>query len=315
MSGETVLVSCIQLQHHIDEFRQAFSEREIKLLTPPIIQQLTEDELLPIIGEVDGMIAGDDHLTRIVLEHALRLRVIAKWGVGTDAIDLDAASDLGIRVSNTPGVLGDEVADVVIGYIVMLTRSLHLVDHDVRNGKWSKPEGRSLAGQTIGVVGLGSIGQAVCRRAMAMGMRVIGTDIAEPAAEAAAAIGVEVAELGALVETADVISLNCPLTPDNQQFVNGDLIRRMKRGARLVNTARGGLVDEVALAEALDSGHLGGAALDVFEVEPLPQGSPLRSRNDVILGSHNASNTTEAIARTSALAVRNVLAGLDEVRR
>ncbi len=158
---------------------------------PDVLQQPTEDELIAIIGEFDGMIAGDDPLTARVLEHATRMRVISKWGVGTDGIDFEAAAERGIRVTNTPGVFGDDVADVAAGYLVMLARQLHRIDASVRSGGWLKFEGQALAGKTLGVVGFGTIGQAVARRGHGFGMRVVAHDVTEAARATAGAMGVE----------------------------------------------------------------------------------------------------------------------------
>ncbi|HEY8170110.1 MAG TPA: phosphoglycerate dehydrogenase [Candidatus Limnocylindria bacterium] len=313
--NETVIISCVQLQNTLAEHRGRLDERQARLIVPPVEQQLTEAELLELIPGVDGIVAGDDHLTRAVMERADRLRIVSKWGVGTDAIDLVAAAELGIRVTNTPGMFGDEVADVVIGYLVMLARQLHTTDRAVRAGEWAKPEGVSLAGRTIGVIGLGHIGQAVARRALAMGMRVVGHEVDEVNRASATQLGVEVIGLESLLTDADVISLNSPLTPQTRHLINADSLGRMKRGAWIINTARGGLIDESALAAALGAGQVGAAALDVFEVEPLPPESPLRRFEQVILGSHNGSNTIEAGRRTSERAIDNLIRGLDEVSR
>jgi D-3-phosphoglycerate dehydrogenase len=313
--NETVVISCVQLQRSLDDHRERLDARGARLILPPVNQQLTEAELLNLVPGVDGIVAGDDHVTRTVLECADRLRIVSKWGVGTDAIDLDAAAELGIRVTNTPGVFGDEVADVVIGYMIMLARHLHRTDRGVRNGEWARLEGHSLAGRTLGVVGLGHIGLAVARRALAMRMRVVGSEV-DPASRARAEqLGVEVATLDTLLADADVVSLNSPLTPETRHLLDADRLAGMKRGAWIVNAARGGLIEETALISALRSGQIGAAALDVFEVEPLPLESPLRSFDQVILGSHNASNTIEAGHRTSERAIDNLIRGLDEVQR
>jgi D-3-phosphoglycerate dehydrogenase len=235
--------------------------------------------------------------------------------VGTDAIDLTAAAELGIRVTNTPGMFGDEVADVVIGYLIMIARHLHLTDRAVRAGEWAKPEGLSLAGRVLGVIGLGDIGRAVARRALAMGMRVVGSEIDAANGAIASQLGVAVMDPDALFADADVVSLNCPLTPDTHHLVNGPRLDRMKRGAWIINTARGGLIEEAALVSALADGQIGAAALDVFEIEPLPTSSPLRQFDQVILGTHNSSNTIEAGHRTSEGAIDNLIRGLDEVSR
>ena len=307
-----VLITCVQLQRTLGDHVTRLVEHGIEPVVPEVSgQQLSERELLELVPGVSGIIAGDDHITRAVLEQADRLRIISKWGVGTDNIDTEAARTLGIRVTNTPGMFGDEVADVVIGYLVMLARSLHVVDAELRAGRWAKPAGTSLADRTLGIVGLGSIGRAVARRALAMGMRVIGHEIEPERAASGAAQGVQIVSLEDLLATADVVSLNCPLTPESHHLLDGPRFASMKTGAWIINTARGALIDEAALAAALERGHIRAAALDVYEVEPLPAGSPLRKLENVILGSHNGSNTAQAVHRTSVQAIDNLLAGLD----
>jgi D-3-phosphoglycerate dehydrogenase len=241
-----------------------------------------------------------------------RLRAISKWGVGIDNIDLEAARSRGIRVTNTPAAFGDEVADVVIGYLVLLARNLHRIDKQVREGEWAKPEGVSLAGRTIGIVGLGDIGMAVARRTLAMGMSVLGSELDGKRRDRAAGLGVEVVDLDRLLASVEVLSLNCPLTPATYHMIDSAAIGRMKPGTWIINTARGGLIDEGALVVALADGRVGAAALDVFETEPLPSDSPLRGMAHVILGSHNSSNTREAVERTSARAIENLVAALQE---
>jgi len=237
--------------------------------------------------------------------------VISRWGVGLDNVDRVAAHELGIKVHNTPAAFADEVADVAVGYLIMLARGLHAIDAGVRAGGWPKPRGVSLAGRTIGIVGLGSIGRALALRALALSMSVVGSD-PEPGARAAASeIGVSIVELDEVFEIADVVSLNCPMTPDNFHLVNAGRLARMRTGSLVINTARGPLIDEAALVGALRSGRLAGAALDVFESEPLPDPSPLRALPNVILGSHNASNTIEAVRRVNRLAIENLLAALE----
>lgn len=315
MSAETILVSCVQLQRSLSEHRARLDERGARIVTPPVVQRLSEAELIELVPEVDGIVAGDDELTRAVLEHAGRLRVVSKWGIGVDAIDLDAARELGIRVTNTPGVFGDEVADVALGYLILLARRLHVIDREVRAGTWAKPLGTSLAGRTLAVIGLGDIGIAVARRGLAIGMRVVGVETDPDRASAAAALGVGVVDLATALRESDAISLNCPLTPATRHILNAESIATMRPGAWIINTARGPLIDEAALVGALQSGHLGGAALDVFEIEPLPTTSPLIGMEQVVLGSHNGSNTAEAVHRTSVKAIDNLIRGLDEVTR
>jgi D-3-phosphoglycerate dehydrogenase len=315
MSRASVLITCPQLQRTIDEHRARLEGEGIDIVLPRVVQQLSERELMVLLPGTDGIIVGDDPLTAQVLAHADRLRVISKWGVGIDNIDLSAAAQMGIRVTNTPGMFGDEVADVVIGYLILLARQLHRVDALARSGEWPKIEGISLAGRALGIVGLGAIGRAVATRTLAMGMHVFGTDIDEANAAAGAALGVRLASPEELLPQVDVLSLNCPLTEDNRHMINAGTLGTMRRGAWIINTARGPLIEERALVDALASGVVGGAALDVFEVEPLPADSPLRRFDSVILGSHNGSNTAEAVRRTSLRAIQNLVDGLAEVSR
>ena len=312
MSRWRVLISCPQLQHTIAAHKARFDEHEIELVLPPVVQQLSEDELIALLPGIDGVVVGDDPLTERVLDAGDRLQVISKWGVGIDNIDLAAARERGVKVTNTPNVFGGEVADVVIGYLILLARQLHLVDGAVRGGQWFKPQGLSLAGRTLGVVGLGDIGRSVVKRAVAMEMRVLGAEVLADRAAAAKTFGADVVPMPVLLQESDVISLNCPLTPENRHMIDAAALTSMKTGAWVINTARGGLIDEEALAVALDEGRLAGAALDVFETEPLPADSPLRRLDNVILGAHNSSNTAEAVFRTSVRAIDNLLAGLSE---
>jgi D-3-phosphoglycerate dehydrogenase len=304
-----VLLTCPQMQANFAEHADRLAAAGLECDLPPVVQALSESELLEIIDRYDGMVAGDDEITAAVLEKgaAHRLKVISKWGVGVDGIDLVAARRLGIAVTNCPGAFDAEVADVCVGHLVLLARGLHVVDAMIREGSWHKVLGTSLNGATIGIVGLGGIGRALAKRVLAMEMTVLGYDPVAASQEAAAALGVRIVELDELLRSVDYLSLNCPLTADNRHLLNRDSLATVKPGLRIVNTGRGPLIDEAALVEALQDGRVAGAALDVFEVEPLPMGSPLRTLPQVILGSHNSSNTAEAGARTSRTAVDNLL--------
>jgi D-3-phosphoglycerate dehydrogenase len=311
MSGERVLITCRQMQNCIDEFRPRLEERQLELVLPEIVQQPSEEDLIEIIGDFDGMIAGDDPLSARVLDHAKRMRIISKWGVGIDGIDLDAARSLGIPVVNTPGVFGGEVADIALGYVVMLARQLHRIDASVRAGGWFKHEGRSLAGKVLGIAGFGSIGQAVGTRGKGFGMRLVAHDVADTAGAVAGDMDVEMLSRDELFQQSDFLVLCSPLTPETRHMVNERTLALMQPGSYLVNVGRGSLVEEIALVEALDSGQVAAAALDVFEEEPLPVSSGLRRFDQCVFGSHNASNTREGVLRASARAVENLLEGLD----
>jgi len=194
---------------------------------------------------------------------------------------------------------------------VMLTRQLHRIDASVREGGWLKHEGRSLSGKTMGIAGFGSIGEAVARRALGFGMQVVAHDVVDAARGPAEAMGVGLVDSDELFRRSDAIVLCCPLTPETHHMVDARTLALLPAGAYFVNVARGPLVDEPALVEALRSGQVQAAALDVFEEEPLPMESPLREFEQCVFGSHNGSNATEGVFRASARAVENLFAGLD----
>jgi phosphoglycerate dehydrogenase-like enzyme len=303
------------MQLTAEEWLPSLTDRGIEVEIPPVTQHVSREDLERLLPISDGIIAGDEPLDRALLTSAAsRLRVISRWGVGIDNVDLEAASELGIEVRNTPAVFADEVADVAIGYMIMLARRLHTIDAGVQAGEWPKPQGVSLSGKTLGVIGLGSIGRGVAKRGLAMGMTVVGIDPMPEAEAAAVELGVHLLGIDEVFEAADVLSLNLPMSPENRHLANEARLGSMKPGSFLVNTARGPLVDEAALVKALESGRLAGAALDVFESEPLPAGSRLRGMPNVILGSHNASNTIEAVRRVNRLAIDNLLAVLEANR-
>ncbi len=302
-----IAVTCIQLIRDLEQHRHGLEAAGLEVSVPEIPgQHLVGDDLVVAMDGCVGVIAGDDRFTAEVLDRCPDLRVISKWGIGIDGIDLAAAAARGIVVTNTPGMFDDEVADVSLAYLVMLARHLHTIDRGVHAGSWPKPAGRSLRGATLGIVGLGGIGRAVAVRAAAAGMIVCGADPSLEAAAAASAIGVSVIPFPDLLAASDFVSVNCPLTAETYHLFDDDAFALMKPGAYLVNTGRGAVVDTNALVAALTSGTLAGAALDVMEEEPPAPMSPLLGRSDVIFGSHNASNTSQASARVHVLAIENL---------
>ena len=307
-----VLITCTQLQQTIDLYKSHFIEHGIEIELPHVTQKLNESELLEIIDQFDGVIAGDDEFTAKVLEKGKRLKVIAKWGVGVDGIDIEAAKRLGIHVYNTPNVFNDEVADIVMGYIILLARQLHKIDKSIREGEWLKIQGISLAGKTLGIIGMGSIGRAVARRAVAAKIKLIGYDVAPIDNTFIKETGIHMTTLDELLQSSDFITLNCNLTASNCNMIGQREFALMKTGVFIINTARGPLINEEALVQALLDGKVAGAALDVFKEEPLPLDSPLRDFDNCIFGSHNSSNTYEAVIRTNELAINNLLEGLEK---
>ncbi|MDP3186247.1 MAG: phosphoglycerate dehydrogenase, partial [Anaerolineales bacterium] len=291
--------------------RPVFEKYGIDLLLPEVHERLGEADLLKYAGQFDGAICGDDSYTARVLEAcAPRLKVISKWGTGIDSIDGESAARLGVKVCRTPNAFTLPVADTVLGYILAFARRQPWMDRAVKTGEWDKLPGRSLSECTLGVVGVGAIGKAVVRRARAFGMKILGNDIIEIEHVFIAETAVQMTTLESLLSNSDFVSLNCDLNPTSYHLINERTLGLMKPAAILINTARGAVVDEPALITALNEGTICGAALDVFEVEPLPLESPLRQMDNVMLAPHNANSSPAAWERVHWNTIRNLVEGL-----
>ncbi|MEM9035825.1 MAG: phosphoglycerate dehydrogenase [Actinomycetota bacterium] len=307
-----VAVTCLQLIRDLDGYRDAMTTAGLDVVVPEVPGQHLEGRaLVDGLAGCVGVVAGDDQYTAEVLAELPDLRVISKWGIGIDGIDREAAAARGITVTNTPGAFNDEVADVSMGYVIALCRDLVRIDREVRAGRWHKPPGRSLRGMTLGIIALGGIGRALIPRALASGMEVIGFDPTPESQAAARELGAEIVELDELLSRSEVISVNAPLTPATHHLLDDRAFGLVSPGTLLVNTGRGGVVDTAALVRALDAGTIAATAVDVLEEEPPGPDHPLRSFEQVVFGSHNASNTMEASARVHVMAIRNLAASLD----
>jgi len=296
----------------LDRFRPVLEDHGLELIVPDVNERLNEEDLLAYAGQFDGAICGDDRYTARVLEAcAPRLKIISKWGTGIDSIDQQAAARLNIKIGRTLNAFTLPVADTVMGYILAFARRQPWMDRAMKAGEWDKIPGRSLSECTLGVVGVGNCGKAVLRRARAFGMRLIGNDIVDIAPDFILENGVEMTSLDELLESSDFVSLNPDLNPTSHHLMNTSTFALMKPGAVLINTSRGPIVDEPALIQALQTGTLGGAALDVFENEPLPADSPLLKMDQVMLAPHNANSSPSAWERVHWNTIANLLDGLD----
>lgn len=274
---------------------------------------LKESELKPLVADIDAWIVrGATQVTRALIEAAPRLRWIARAGAGLDNIDVATAKERGIAVLNVPGANAVAVAELVFGLLLGLLRHIPAADASVRRGEWDKSRflGRELRGKTIGIVGMGKIGRAVARRAQAFEMTCVGCDPVVPADEIRA-LGVEPVVLDALLPRSEILTLHVPLASETRGMIGAAQIARLPKGAILVNAARGGLVDESALLEALNSGAVAGAALDVFGQEP-PKGSPLASHPRVVATPHIGAATVEAQEAVGEEIVNLLLARMAE---
>ena len=308
----TVLLSAPYLIDSLERFRQVFAHYQVDLILPPKVQERMEEaDLLKYAGQFDGIICGDDKFTAAVMERCVpRLKVIAKWGTGIDSIDQKAAARLGVKVCNTPNAFTLPVADTVMAYMLAFARRQPWMDQAMKAGTWKKINGRSLSECTLGVVGIGNIGKAIFRRARGFGMKLLGNDIIPIPRDFILENVVHMVSLKELLSQADFVSMNTDLNPTSYRLINAETLSWMKPSAVLINTSRGPVVDEKALIAALSSGQIAGAALDVFEDEPLPDDSPLKKMDNVMLAPHNANSSPAAYEHVHWNTIRNMLEGL-----
>ena len=270
---------------------------------------LNAQELIPLVADIDGYIAGLDAITRAVIKAARELKVIARYGVGVDAVDLNAAQKQGIIVTNTPGANSASVAELAVGLMLSLVRNIPQAVNATQSGEWPRLRGALLSGKTIGLYGFGSIGKIVAGLVSGFDCRVIAHD-PYPDREFAKQLGVVLVDEDELLSRSDVLSLHCPVLPDTEGMVNDTFLYKMKPGAFLINTSRGELVDENALQRALTSGHIRGAALDVLREQPPAVDHPLLNCPPLIATPHMGAHTDEATNAMGWGALNNCLAVL-----
>jgi len=308
-----VLVTCPPMLGQIDSLRDYAKSKGIELHAQNVVQTLSEEELIEKVPLYEGWIIGDDPASRKVFEAAKKgkLKAALKWGIGVDNVNFDACRDLNIPFTNTPNMFGGEVADVAVGYLMGLARDLFSIDRDIRAKlSWPKPAGISVSGKSVGVVGFGDIGYQLAKRLIGFDVNIVAYD---PGVEGSRALESVVRKTwGDGLDTLDFLIFTCSLNKHNYHMLDTDSISKLKRGCYVINVARGPLIDEEALLAALRSGHIAAAALDVFEREPLPESSELRSFPKCIFGSHNGSNTVEAVKRASIEAINKLADFLNE---
>lgn len=290
------------------KYSDAFSRLKsagLEVILSPYSHPLKEEELKEFISQVDGIIVGLDPITPSLLEEAKRLRVISKHGVGVDNIAVEEATRRRIVVANAPGTNDDSVADLAFAFVLSLARHIPRACWSMREEKWEKFVGVEINGKTLGVVGVGRIGKKVIRQSWGFDMEILAHDVF-PDQNLAQKWQFSYVSLEKLLRESDFITLHIPLTQETRGFIGGKELSLMKRSSYLINTARGGIVDEEALYRALKEGIIAGAALDVFSQEP-PGSSPLMDLENVIATPHMASDTKEAIRRMDVVSAENVI--------
>ena len=306
-----VLVTCPPMLKMIEEFYPIFNKSKMEITAPKVIQTLSVEELCKIVPQHHGWIIGDDPATREVFEAGKKGNLIAavKWGVGVDNVDFKCCKDLAIPIANTPNMFGSEVADIAVGYLIALARETFNIHNGVKIGEWPKPQGISLDGKTVAIIGLGDIGMNVVKRLLSMGMKINGYDpVAKIPTEYKNKINCLKWPMN--ISEADFVVITCALTESSYHMLNDNIFAMLKKGVRIVNVGRGPIIDETSLERGLKSNIVYSAALDVYEKEPLPMESYLRTHPRCIYGSHNASNTKEAVIKTSNFAIEKLLSYL-----
>ena len=302
-----VLVTCPPMLGMFEEFIAPAKALGIELVAAKTTQVLTEAELIELLPHYDGWIIGDDPATKQVFEAGLtgKLKAAVKWGIGVDNVDFAACKELNIPIINTPNMFGGEVADVALAFLLGLARETYFIDREIRtNYGWPKPAGMSVAGKTVGVVGFGDIGKSTVKRLSGFDVNVT---VYDPGVEGNQGFDfVSRKNFPEGLEELDFLIFTCALNKHNFHMLNAEAIAKLKAGSKVINVARGPLIDEQALILALQTGHVSAAALDVFEEEPLPNASPLRDMPQCIFGSHNGSNTKEGVRRATLEAISKI---------
>ncbi len=312
-----VLITCPPMILRLEHCKDLLKDYNVTV--PKFRQTMSEESLIDIIGDYDAWIAGDDPVTRKVLESSKRLKTVIKWGIGTDNIDFQAIHDLNINFSNTPGMFGNEVADVAIGYLIGLTRELFRINNEVRQGNWIKPSGISLANKKVALLGFGDIGRNIASRLLALKMNVFVSDPGfiqldskiickynEKLRIDQELYKVKITDLDTALSNSDILILSCPLNDHTYHIIDNSKISLMNNDSYIVNVSRGPVVNEIDIILNLKNNKLKGFASDVFEIEPIQIDYELLSFPNVIVGSHNASNTIDAVDKTNLKAINLV---------
>ncbi|WP_258405799.1 phosphoglycerate dehydrogenase [Shewanella mangrovisoli] len=302
-----VLVTCPPMLGMFEEFVEPAKSLGIELVAAKTTQVLSEQELMELLPAYDGWIIGDDPATKQVFEAGVKgqLKAAVKWGIGVDNVDFAACKELDIPIINTPNMFGGEVADVGMALLLGLARQTYFIDREIRNNFcWPKPAGMSISGKKVGVVGFGDIGESLIKR---LGGFDVDVTVYDPGVEGNKGYEyVTRMDFPKGVEQLDFLVFTCSLNKHNYHMLNANVLSKLKQGVMVVNVARGPLIDEAALIDALQRGHVAAAGLDVFEVEPLPTQSPLRDMPQCIFGSHNGSNTKEGVRRATHKAIAHI---------
>ncbi len=306
-----VLVTASHFDTLCVEAKKLLEEKGFEVVTGGDMPYLPAEELIKIIGDIDAAIVGMDQWNKDVFEAAKKLKVIARFGVGVDNIDLAAAKEKGIVVVNARGLNSNAVAETTMALLLNILRSMPTLVETLKNdGAWMRSIGYDLEGKTVGLLGFGDIARRLAKKLVGFDAKVIAYD-PYPNNEVAEKLGVTLTTQDEVLANADIISVHIPSTPETKHFINAETLGKMKKGVFFINTARGALVDTEALCDAVISGHVAGAGLDVFESEPLPKDARVLGVKNIVCTPHTAAETYETYRNTSLFCAKAVLDVMD----
>ena len=316
-----ILVTCPPMINMIKNYDTLFKKFNLNYFCPKFSQTLTVEELVNLVPNYDGWIIGDDPAVRKVFEAGKqgKLKAAIKWGVGVDNVDFEACKELNIPITNIPNVFGEEVSDVAIGILLNLTRKLHDIDTETKKGNWFKPAGNSLTGKKVCLIGFGDIGRSTARKLLAFNLDVFVNDPGFEKINGEIICkynkdiivtnilqNVNITNLDDALNESDFIVITCALNKFTKHLINKENILKSKKGVKIINVARGPVVKEDDVIELLENEFISALGSDVFEIEPLPADSKLRNFHQNFYGSHNGSNTIEAVDNTSHIAINQI---------
>jgi len=306
--GFKVLITPRSFEHIKDKFLELLKDAEIEVVMNPYGRVIKEDEMVELVKDMDGIIVGIDPITKRVIYNASKLKVISKYGVGVDNIDFESAKERNIVVTNTPNANSNAVAELTVGLIISVLRNIPLSDRRVREKKWDRFIGYELYGKTLGVIGTGSIGKRVIKLLRGFDLNILCYD-KFPDYEWAEKENLKYVNFDELLKRSDIITIHIPLTEETRHLISERELSLMKKTAVIINTSRGGIINERDLYKFLKEGRIYGAGLDVLEDEP-PQNSPLIELDNVVITSHIGSHTQESIENMAFMAIDNLISVL-----
>ena len=306
-----VLITAPPIIPNIFNYKDLFDKENIEIVLPPfrVVESLKEAELIELLKNIDAILCGDDELNNNVFKETRKLKVISKWGTGIDSIDKSAAEKNGIKVLRVKDVFSEPVSDSVLAYVLLFCRRIMEKNYLVKNDKWEKVESYALNETSLGIIGLGHIGKVLARKAIALGMKVYGCDL-KPDDDFIHQNEIKMLPIKKLLERSDFVSLHCDLNESSYHLISDKELKLMKSSSVIINTCRGEVINQKALEAALLKNEIQGAALDVFEVEPLPKHSKLRSLDNVYLSPHNSNASPKVFKNVDLESISNIFKGL-----